>query len=237
MTARRARGPVQLAEFLGLERFRVERAVRSGDIPAPDRSGGRWSADVADELFTRAHAIAEAAGYVPDYGAVRMAQELARLLEVEIWADGVEELARRGLLPATGCFKGHTVYDGRAAEAFTDAQAAVDAQRAGELRTAEESAGYLRIRRADLDHLTRAGLLAPSRYGRGPLDRKDGASVPLYRTGDLDDLTARADVDWDAIRQARKGQRSPLAALPTAEAGNAGGAATATPGAPAGSAS
>jgi hypothetical protein len=106
------------------------------------------------------------------------------------------------------------VYDGRAAEAFTDAQAAIHAQRAGELRTANESAAYLRIRRADLDHLTRAGLLAPSRYGRGPWDRKSEASVPLYRTGDLDDLAARAGIDWDAVRQARKGQRSPLASLP-----------------------
>jgi len=218
VTARRARGPVQLAEFLGLERFQVERAVRSGDIPAPDRSGGRWSADVADELFARAREIADAAGYVPDYGAVRMAEELARLLDVEIRADGVEELARRGLLPAKGSFKGYTVYDGRAAEAFTDARAAIEAQRAGELRTADESAAYLQIRRADLDHLTRAGLLAPSRYGRGPWDRKDEASVPLYRTGDLDDLTARAGIDWDAVRQARKGQRSPLASLPSESA-------------------
>lgn len=216
MTARRARGPVQLAEFLGLERFQVERAVRSGDIPAPDRSGGRWSAGVANELFARAHEIAEAAGYVPDYGAVRMAQELARLLDVEIWADGVEELAHRGLLPVAGSFRGHAVYDGRAAEAFTDARAAADAQRAGELRTADESAAYLRVRRADVDHLTRAGLLAPSRYGRGPWDHKDEASVPLYRTGDLVGLAARADIDWDAVRQAIKGHRSPLAALPTA---------------------
>ncbi len=216
MTGRRARGPVQLAEFLGLERFQVERAARSGDIPAPDRAGGRWSAAVADVLFARAHEIAEAAGYVPDYGAVRMAEELTRLLDVEIWADGVEEMARRGLLPVAGYFKGHVVYDGRAAETFTDAQAAIDAQRAGELRTADESAAYLRIRRADLDHLTRAGLLAPSRYGRGPWDRKDETSVPLYRAGDLDDLAARADIDWDAVRQTRRGQRSPLAALPAA---------------------
>lgn len=184
------------------------------DIPVPDRSGGRWSAGVAEELSGRAHEIAEAAGYVPDYGAVRMAEELSRLLGVEIWADGVEELARRGLLPVKGSFKGYAVYDGRAAEAFADPRAAIDAQRAGELRTADESAAYLQIRRADLDHLTRAGLLAPSRYGRGPWDRKDEASVPLYRAGNLDDLTGRADIDWATVRQARKGQRSPLASLP-----------------------
>lgn len=215
MTARRARGPVQLAEFLGLERFQVDRAVRSGDIPPPDRSGGRWSAGLAEELFGRAHEIAAAAGYVPDYGAARMAEELTRILDVEIRADGAEELARRGLLPVKGFFKGYAVYDGRVAEAFTDARAAVEAQRAGELRTADESAAYLQIRRADLDHLTRAGLLTPSRYGRGPWDRKDETSVPLYRTGDLDDLAARADIDWNTVRQARKGQRSPLATLPT----------------------
>jgi hypothetical protein len=40
--------------------------------------------------------------------------------------------------------------------------------------------------------------------------------VPLYRTGDLDDLAALTDIDWTAVRATPAGHRSPLAALPTA---------------------
>lgn len=212
MTARRAYGPLQLAEYLGLFPFQVERARATGLIPAQDRSRG-WSAAIAGELLKRAQEIRAAAGSVPDYGAIRMAEELASRLGVVIWADGVEELARRGLLPVAGYYKGNAVYDGRATEAFTDAEAAGEAQRAGEARTADESAAYLKIRRCDFDHLTRAGLLEPVRWGRGPFDRKRETSVPLYRTGDLDTLAARTDLDWAAARQAGKGQWSPFVAL------------------------
>jgi hypothetical protein len=235
MTARRAFGPVQLADYLGLFQFQVERARAAGLIPAQDRGRG-WSAAVAGQLLERVAEIRAAVGSVPDYGAVRTAEELAKRLEVKIWADGVEELARRDLLPVIGWYKGHALYDGRAVEAFTDAAAAVEAERAGCTRTADESAEYLRIRRSDLDHLTRAGLLQPVRYGRGPFDRKPDASVPLYRTSDLGDLAARTGIDWDAVRQARKGQRSPLASLPNA-AGNASEADATTLGTPSGSAS
>ena len=46
-----------------------------------------------------------------------------------------------------------------------------------------------------------------------PFDRRNRPTVPLYRTGDLDDLTASADIDWDAVRCTPAGRRSPLAAL------------------------
>ena len=56
---------------------------------------------------------------------------LSRRLGLEVTADGVEELARRGLLPVTGSYKEHALYDGRALEAFTDTGAAAEATRAG----------------------------------------------------------------------------------------------------------
>ena len=98
-------------------------------------------------------------------------------------------------------------------EAFTETSAAADATRTGQLRTAGQAAGYLRIRRSDLNHLTRSGVLTPVKYGHGPWDRRNETSVPLYRTGDLDQLTARPDIDWAAVRATRPGRRSPLAAI------------------------
>ena len=103
------------------------------------------------------------------------------------------------------------MYDGRVLEAFTNAVAAAEATRAGQLRTAGQSAAYLRIRRSDLNHLTRSKVLTPAKWGRGPWDRRDACSVPLYRAGDLDQLAARPGIDWAAVRATPPGSRSPLA--------------------------
>ena len=110
----------------------------------PDQARGRWFAAAAAAALARAGQIRAAAGSVPDLGAVRAAGVLSGRLGVALTADGVEELARRGLLPATGYYKGFPVYDGRVLEAFTDAAAAAEATRAGQLRTAAQSAVYLR---------------------------------------------------------------------------------------------
>lgn len=154
------------------------------------------------------------AGTVPGLGAVRAAEVLSARLGAVVTADGVAELGRRGLIGHAGSYKGWPLYDGRDLETFTDVAAAVEATWAGHLRTADQSAAYLRIRRCDLAHLVRAGLLAPARWGRGPFDRRRQASVPLYRTGDLDALAARPGIDWRAVRATRPGRRSPLSALP-----------------------
>jgi hypothetical protein len=209
-------GPVQLAGFLGLHLWQLDRARAAGLIPAPDARRGRWSATAAHAAAARIEQIRAAAGTIPDLGAVSAAQVLTQQLGVEVTGDGVAELARRELLPVTGHYKGWPLYDGRALEAFSDAAAAVEATRAGRLRTADESAAYLRIRRSDLDHLVRAGLLSPAGWGHGPFDRRDRFSVPLYRTGDLDQLADRPGIDWAAVRAVPFGRRSPLAALPAA---------------------
>ena len=217
MTAPRRFGAVQLATYLGLEPWQLERAVSDGLIPGPDRSRGRWSAPIADAALAGVGVIRAAAGTVPDLGAVRAAGVLSGRLGLEVTADGVEELARRDLLPVTGSYKQHALYDGRALEAFTDTGAAAEATRTGHLRTADQAAAYLRIRRSDLGHLTRPGILRPVKHGRGPFDRRGQASVPLYRTGDLDALAARPDIDWAAVRATSPRHRSPLAAIEQAE--------------------
>jgi hypothetical protein len=153
---------------------------------------------------------------IPDLGAVRAAEILTGRLGIPVSSDGVAELGRRGLIPVAGYYKGFPLYDGRTLGTFTDLEAAAEANRAGQLRTADQAAAYLRIRRADLDHLTRAGLLTPARWGHGPYDRRSTYSVALYRTADLDDLTAAPGIDWDTVRATPKGHRSPLARLPDA---------------------
>ena len=155
-----------------------------------------------------------AGGTICDLGAVCAAEVLSVRLGMPVSSDGVAELGRRGLLPVTGYYKGFPLYDGHALEAFTDAAAATEATWAGQLRTADQAARYLRIRRTDLDHLTRAGLLAPVSWCRGPYDRRGTRSVPLYRTGDLDQLTTAPGIDWAAVRATPKGRRSPLVRLP-----------------------
>jgi hypothetical protein len=218
VTAHKDYGPIQLATFLGLAQWQLDRALDAGLIPRPDTPRGRWSAAVAAAALARAGDIRAAAGSIPDLGATRAAELLAGRLGITVTGDGVAELARRGLLPVTGQYKGWPLYDGRILEAFTDASAAAEATRAGRLRTTAESAAYLRIRRSDLNHLIGCRVLRPARHGRGPWDRRGTCSVPLYRTGDLDDLLARRDIDWPTVRSTPTGRRSPLAALARAEA-------------------
>jgi hypothetical protein len=209
-------GPDQLAGFLGLWRWQLDRALAAGLIPAPDKPRGKWSRQIAENAAAHISDIRAAAGTVPDLGAVRAAETLSERLGTPVSSDGMAELGRRGLIPVTGYYKGFALYDGRALETFTDAAAAAEANRTGQLRTADQSARYLGIRRADLDHLTRAGLLTEAGRAHGPYDRRSTYSVPLYRTADLDDLAARPGIDWDTVRATPKGRRSPLAALPGA---------------------
>jgi hypothetical protein len=107
--ARAGYGPVQLAVYLGLEQWQFARARATGLIPDPDRPRGRWSAGVAAVVLVRAGQIRAAAGSVPDLGAVRAAEFLAGRLGAAVTPDGVEELARRGLVPVAGSFKGYPV--------------------------------------------------------------------------------------------------------------------------------
>ena len=220
MSRRNDYGPVQLATFLGLEPWQLTRARQAGLIGGPDRPRDRWSGQIAEAARARIGEIVLAVGAIPDLGAARAAEILSARLGVIVTADGVAELSRRGLLARAGWYKNWPLYDGQAIEAFTDPGAAAEASRAGNLRTADDAARYLRIRRTDFAHLTRAGLLAPAEWGHGPWDRRGTFSVPLYRTADLDHLAARTDIDWPAVRGTRARHRSPLAALPTAPEGH-----------------
>jgi hypothetical protein len=161
-------GPIQLAEFLGLETWQFSRARAAGLIPAPDRARGRWSAETAQTVLGRIDQAMRIAGIIPgvdqipDLGAIRASEVLSARLGATVTPAGVIELARRDLIPEAGSFRGWPLYSGLAIEAFTDGRLAEEASRAGELRTAGNAASYLNIRRTDFGHLTRLGLVRPA---------------------------------------------------------------------------
>ncbi|MEV6403914.1 hypothetical protein AB0M58_13345 [Streptomyces bobili] len=94
-----------------------------------------------------------------------------------------------------------------------DRRTVARASAAGHLHTRAAAAAILGIREADFAHLVRAGLLSHADTARSHW--KD--LVLLYRRGDLDRLARRRSIDWGAVRNTPKGQRSPLAALPDAK--------------------
>jgi hypothetical protein len=209
-------GPIQLARHLGWASFQLERALRLGLVPAPD-TGSRWSAGLAAELKAKAEQIYTEIGSLPDLGASRAAALLADRFGCEVTPDTVIELGRRGLLPTVDWYKDYPLLDGRAIEQFSDRAALDAAAAAGRCVTAHDAAAQLRIRRADFDHLIRAGRVKPARWVRsGYQRRRDAPQVALYRAGELDALERDSAIDWAAVRSTAPGRISPLAALPTA---------------------
>ncbi|TDD97726.1 hypothetical protein [Actinomadura rubrisoli] len=210
-------GPIQLANRLGLTQWQVARARTDGLIPAPS-GAGRWPAAAVDEVAERADAIRTAVGSVPNVGANRAEDYLAERFCMPVPGGTAAELATMGLLPVVGDYKGHTLYCGRTLEAFADRAALEDAAVRGRLLTRVEAARHLTIRDCDFAHLVRAGLVTPRERRLGPFQsRRARPTVPLYRAGDLDALSALDDIDWAAVRATPAGSHSPLAKLPTAK--------------------
>lgn len=210
-------GPLQMRHRIGLAQFQVERALKSNLIPPPDRPHGRWSATIVDEAAARVDEIVAAVDTVPDVGAGAASVHLSGRFNLAVSSDAVMELARMGLLPVVGDYKGWPLYCGRTIERFDDGDALERAGVQGALLTADQAAERMCIRRSDFDHLVRAGLLTPMTYARGAFQgRHDRPNVPLYRTGDVDALLDHTGIDWDAVWTTPKGFHSPLAKLPTA---------------------
>jgi hypothetical protein len=127
---------------------------------------------------------------------------------------GLLELDRMGLIKAVGEYQGSTVYDARALKTCDDRAAMTKAVRDGRLLMRDQAAKYLKVRRSDVDHLLRAGLLTPAIWVRPSW--KSPQSLPdvaLIRVGDLDALLGHPAIDWAAVRSIREGRRSPLADL------------------------
>lgn len=213
-------GPIQMANELRLREWQVLRGRDEGLIPGPDVDG-RWSAAVVAHLTEHRDQLVAALGQFPDVGAVRAAGILAGRLGREACGYAVEDLHRRGLIPVVDYYKGSPLYSGRTLETFDDVAALETAMVDGKLLTGDEAAEHMRIRRADLDHLVRAGRLKPTSWGLSQWQpRHAQPKVALYRAGDLNALLADDTIDWDTVRDTPKGRRSPLADLPAAAAPN-----------------
>jgi hypothetical protein len=146
----------------------------------------------------------------PALGAFRCAEMLTTRLGLYVSPAAVKELAARGLIAPAGGYKGNPLYDLATVEAFTDTGTAQAITAAERWRGRAASIAYLGVRGSDFTHLTRSGMLRPAGHGQGPYDRRRQATVPLYRTGDLDTLLARPDIDWAAVRATPPGRPSLL---------------------------
>ncbi|GAA2964997.1 hypothetical protein [Kitasatospora cinereorecta] len=206
-------GPRQFGDRIGFSEWQFERALRLELIPAADL-GGRWSADVFNDVVARLDAVVAAVGTMPDVGATRAEEYLAeRFTGLTVHPGTAAELARRGHLPTRGEYKGYPLYCGLTLERFTDRRKVARASAAGRTYTRDDAAAALGLRAADFDHLLRAGLLTHSDTTVSAWYK--GVVVRLYRQADLDRVLRSPRVDWDAVRATPKGRQSPLAALPT----------------------
>jgi hypothetical protein len=211
----------ELARFLDVDRRRLDHALTAEIVPAPDRYSPhqrRWTHACAVRLL---RAVPEIRACLPPapglehLGAVRSAELLAARLGHDVPAHVLPELALLGHVPRAGTYKGHALYDRRAVDQV-DPDLVTVAAATGRLVMADEAAQYLVIRASDLDHLLRAGRLIPAIKVRSSYQpRREAPAVPLFRIGDLDTLARDDTIDWSAVRDTPRGQRSPLAALPT----------------------
>ncbi|WP_103529788.1 3'-5' exonuclease [Streptomyces sp. SM12] len=88
-----------------------------------------------------------------------------------------------------------------------DADETVREQR---LLTADQAADHMEIRRVDLAHAITAGWLAPHTTTEVRVGERRTVDVPLYLSSAVDALRHQPGVDWEEVRAARPGQRSPL---------------------------
>jgi DNA polymerase III epsilon subunit-like protein len=209
-----ARCAAQLATRLGVE-------VQAGDIEALAEAGhlqvvevfesrGRsyelFSPDAVDGLAAQAvgEVIAARLGWTA--ASVSFEQACERLgwrrdeLELVVAERGISR-GRFGRLP-------REVIDGLVADPTLAAQ--ILAER---LITADQAADRLDLARRHLDIAVEAGWLVAARYWPKQVGRYKTVEVALYRTGDVDALLHRPDMDWDQVRTTGKGERSPLLGL------------------------
>ncbi|MFH7595609.1 hypothetical protein WDV06_10980 [Streptomyces racemochromogenes] len=92
----------------------------------------------------------------------RAAELLADRLGVPADGGAVAELSRVGLIPRTGSYKGHALYDALAREQFTDRAGQEWAHRDGRLLDRCAAARHLGGRDVDWDQVVRLGWIAPS---------------------------------------------------------------------------
>ncbi|MBT2417994.1 hypothetical protein J7F01_08955 [Streptomyces sp. ISL-22] len=103
-------GPVQLARYLGLKNWQLQRARDRDLIPAPDTPEHRWSAELARTLPDRVPEILAAVGDHPGLGSEKAAERLSERTGLEVDRSDVQLLSDRGLLRPVGDFRGWPLY-------------------------------------------------------------------------------------------------------------------------------
>ncbi|UUY52746.1 hypothetical protein NRK68_36440 (plasmid) [Streptomyces yangpuensis] len=192
-------------------------ATGSGLVPVADVGPGRWSRQVveaADPEAVRAALRGIEAGVAAD----RLTEALGvplPILRPRVTASAVGHLVRAGLLVYLGGDPQFPVVHPDQVAALArrrDLPALLD--RHVPLGP-DQAAVRLGVRRSDFDRVVRLGWLAPVATVEVDFKRQGGVTtVPLYDAQEIALLeVVRPFVDWRAVRTARAGRRSPLAAL------------------------
>ncbi|MFD4866228.1 hypothetical protein [Streptomyces sp. NPDC058412] len=192
-------------------------ATGSGLVPAADVGLGRWSravVEAADPEAVRAALRGIEAGVAAD----RLTEALGvplPILRPRVTASAVGHLVKAGLLVYLGGEPQFPVVHPEQVAALCrrrDLPAVLD--RHVPLGP-DQAAVRLGARRTDFDQVVRLGWLAP--IGSVDIDYKRHGgvtTVPLYDAQEIALLeVVRPCVDWRAVRTARAGRRSPIAAL------------------------
>ncbi|KPI02423.1 hypothetical protein OV450_4673 [Actinobacteria bacterium OV450] len=193
-------------------------AVGSGLVPPADAGRGLWSRAVVEAADPEAVRAALRGPIGAGVAADRLTAALGvplPILRPRVTAAAVGHLVRAGLLVYLGA-------DPQFPDVHPDQVAALARRR--DLPAlldrhvplgSDQAAVRLGVRRCDFDQVVRLGWLSPVGSVGVDYKRQGGVTtVPLYDAQEVALLeVVRPSVDWRALRTARAGSRSPLAAL------------------------
>lgn len=205
----------------GFPAWQIERAFALNAMPAPDASEGRWSAALVDALTESWDDwIVTWTGAEEPVSSSAYAQALARATGLDLRGDHVRGLDRRGLLYEAGRSPYHDValYDLREIPRLAALPNLAVMTAEDTLLGPESASERLGVRRTDFNHCLRLRWITCTERVETKAEWRQILDVALYRTADVDALPARAaeaGIDWDTVRAAPSGSRSPLARIST----------------------
>jgi hypothetical protein len=203
-------------------------ARHTGLIPSPDVSSSRWSRAAVEALDADA---LRAAMPTPPISGGAAADRIADALGTpnpttygewaNVTAFVVRRFVDRGLLVDLSANPDETLHHPDQVANVCRREDLADLVAAHTPLGPEQAATRLRVRRADVDHMVRLGWLrSPQsievRFGTS---RAGAVDIALYTTASVDAvIPTHPEVDWQQLRTAEKGRRSPLASLHPAPA-------------------
>ncbi|MFF3726842.1 hypothetical protein ACFYYM_31250 [Streptomyces erythrochromogenes] len=196
-------------------------ATGTGPVPPGDVGPGRWSREVVEAVDPE-QVRAALQGIEAGVAADRLTEALGvplPILRPKVTASGIGYLVKAGLLVYLGGDPQFPVVHSDQVAALArrrDLPALLD--RHVPLGP-DQAARRLGVRRCDFDQVVRLGWLAPVGSVEVDYKRQGGVTtVPLYDAQEIALLdVVRPCVGWRAVRTARAGRRSPLAALDSSQ--------------------